>query len=83
VFMQRRAREPAVERGGNNLTGFKDVHLKNDSSQGQNLTLTVLCVPSTVPAQTHKPCRTACVGVQGNLAHNKLPRHRTLQWDYS
>jgi len=32
----------AVERGKNNLNGVKDFHLKNGSSQGQNLALTVL-----------------------------------------
>ena len=33
----------AVERGRNTSNNFKDVHLKNGSSQGPNLALTVIC----------------------------------------
>ena len=36
----------SVQRKGNNVNGFTDVCLKIGSSQGQNLVLTVLCVPS-------------------------------------
>ena len=36
----------AVEREGNNVQGFNDLCLKNGASQGQNLALTVLCVPN-------------------------------------
>ena len=36
---------PSVtERAGNNFEGFEDFCMKNGSSQGQNLDLTVLCV---------------------------------------
>jgi len=42
---------PAAEREGNNLKGLS---LKNGSSQGQNLALTVLFVPS-VPISTQTP----------------------------
>ena len=38
----------ADERGGKNLHGLKDVCIKNGSSQGQNLALTVLSVPSSL-----------------------------------
>jgi len=35
-------------REGNNLKGFKNFCKKNDSSQGQNLVLSVLCVPNSL-----------------------------------
>ena len=35
-------RTSAAERGGHTLQEFKDVHLKNGPSHGQNLVLTVL-----------------------------------------
>ena len=38
----------AAERGGHNLRGSQDVCLKNGSSQGQNLALTVVYVPSSL-----------------------------------
>ena len=38
----------AVERGRDNLPGFDDFHLKNGSSQGQNLALIVLYVPLSI-----------------------------------
>ena len=37
-----------VEREGDNFKGSKDIFLKNGSSQGQNLTLTVLFVTLSV-----------------------------------
>jgi len=43
----------ALEREQNNLKGFKDFHLKNGSSQGQNLALPVLCVPNSL--DSHQP----------------------------
>ena len=36
------------ERGGNNLNGFKNFRTENGSSQGQNLALTGLFVPSSL-----------------------------------
>ena len=39
---------PAPERRGDNLKGFKGFHLKNGSSQGQDLALTVLYVPCSL-----------------------------------
>ena len=39
---------PAAEQRGNNLEGFTDFYLKNDSSQGHNLALAVLFVPSSL-----------------------------------
>jgi len=40
---------PATERGRNDeLKGFKDCHLKNGPSQGQDLALTVLFVPDSL-----------------------------------
>ena len=41
----------ATERGGNNLTGFKDFHLENGSSQGQNLALSAVCVPGSLDSE--------------------------------
>jgi len=38
----------AGERGGNNLNGFEDFRTENGSSQGQNLALTGLFVPSSI-----------------------------------
>ena len=38
----------AAERGGNNYKGFKDFHLRNGSSQGQNIALAVLIVPNSI-----------------------------------
>ena len=38
----------AAERGGNTLKGFKDVRTENGSSQGQNLALTGLLVPTSL-----------------------------------
>ena len=38
----------ATERTCNNFKGFKDFHLKNGSSQGQNLALTALLVPKSL-----------------------------------
>ena len=38
----------AAERQGNNFKGFKDVCLKSDSRQGQDLALTVLFVPNSL-----------------------------------
>jgi len=35
-----RVQGSAVERGGNNLKGFKDFRIENVSSQGQHLALT-------------------------------------------
>ena len=39
-------REATVERGGNNFNGFQDFRAENGSSQGQQLALAVLYVPS-------------------------------------
>jgi len=36
----------SVERGGNNLNGFRDFRTENGSSQGRNLALTGVCVAS-------------------------------------
>jgi len=41
-------RRTAVERGGNNLNVFNDFRTENGSSQGQNLALTGLFVPSSL-----------------------------------
>ena len=38
---------PSAERGGNDLNGCQDFRTENGSSQGQNLALTVLYVPSS------------------------------------
>jgi len=38
----------AVERAGNNFNGFKPFCAKNGSSQGHNLALTGLFVPSSL-----------------------------------
>ena len=40
--------QTAAEREENNLKQFKDFCLKNGSSQGQNLTLTVLFIPNSL-----------------------------------
>jgi len=45
---ERRVWRTAVERGGNNVNGFKDCRTENGSSQGQNLALTGLFVPSSL-----------------------------------
>ena len=50
------AYQPASERRGNNVKGSKNFHLKNDSSQGQNLVLTVLCMPSYMPSSLDSSC---------------------------
>ena len=42
------------ERGGNHSNGVKNFHLINGSSQGQNLTLAVLYVPSSLDSGTSK-----------------------------
>ena len=42
----------AVERGGNNLTGCKDLLSENSLSSGQNLALTGLCVPNLLNRRT-------------------------------
>ena len=39
---------PARPREGNNLNGLKDFRLENGSSQGQNVALTVSCVPDSL-----------------------------------
>ena len=44
----------AVERVWNNTNGSNDFHLKDSSSQGQNLALTVLHVPRSLDSG-HKP----------------------------
>jgi len=41
-FRSSRVTITAAERGGNNITGIQAFHLKNGSSQGQNLALHVL-----------------------------------------
>ena len=43
---RRRIQRAATDREGNNLKDFKDFNLENGSSQGHNLALTVLRVPS-------------------------------------
>ena len=45
--MSRPGRLPAAsERRGNNLKRLKNLHLRNGASQGQNLAVTVLYLPS-------------------------------------
>ena len=39
---------PTADRRGSNLKGFKDVCSKNGSSQGQNLALTFLFIPTSL-----------------------------------
>ena len=36
------------ERSGNDLKGFKECHLQNGLKQGQNLTLSVLIMPTSL-----------------------------------
>jgi len=44
----------AAEQRGNILQGVPDFHLKNGSSQGHNLALTDLYVPSSLDSGTRK-----------------------------
>ena len=55
----------ATERNGNNLKGSKDTCLKNGSSQGQNLALTALYVPSSF--DSGRGARVAFAKTYGNL----------------
>ena len=45
-------RQAAVERGGNVLKVFKTFVTENGSRQGQNLALTVVCVPNSLDSAT-------------------------------
>ena len=62
-----------AERTGNNLKGFKDFHLENRSSQGQNLAVTVLCVQYSLDSGHMHRCFSAGPGIaQLNLLNLEI-----------
>ena len=62
----------AGEREGNNFKGLTDVHLKNGSSQGLNLALTLLSAPNSSDSGSRalRAFKSAW-DPQGYLAHKK------------
>ena len=62
VYLSDRSGNAAAEREGNTLKSFKDVCLEHGSSQGQNLALTVLCVPNVLDSGTFQTCNRVAFG---------------------
>jgi len=71
-----RARDPvapsAVEPGGDDLKGFKYFRLKNGSSQGPNLALTGLFVPTFLDSGVQKAHRSDLPIGEGTVQQNNI-----------
>ena len=61
----------ATERDGNNSKGFQDFRLKNGSSLGQNLALTVSCVPNALDSGLMLNPEPS----QRNIVSSRIPQH--------